>query len=96
MERFEAPEVLFNPSLIDCEKPGIHEMLFNMIQEADIDLRPAFYKQIVLSGGSTMYPGNQRRYREALLPCMHRCIRMHLLCAHRCTLFTLARAIMNS
>ena len=36
---------------------GRHEMLFNMIQEADIDLRPAFYQHIVLSGGSTMYPG---------------------------------------
>ena len=26
-------------------------------QDADIDLRSQFYRQIVLSGGSTMYPG---------------------------------------
>ena len=27
------------------------------MQSADIDTRPDFYKHIVLSGGSTMYPG---------------------------------------
>jgi len=65
-ERFEASEVLFNPSLIDCESVGVHEMLFNMIQEADIDLRPAFYKHIVLSGGSTMYPGLPSRLEKEM------------------------------
>jgi len=56
-ERFEAAEVLFNPHLIDVDSLGVHEMLFKMIQEADTDLRASFYKHIVLSGGSTMYPG---------------------------------------
>jgi len=63
-ERYEAPEVLFKPSLVDCEKPGMHEMLFNMIQEADMDLRASFYKHIVLSGGSTMYPGLPSRLEK--------------------------------
>jgi actin-related protein 2 len=63
-ERFEAAEVLFNPQLIDVESPGVHEVLFNMIQDADIDLRPAFYKHIVLSGGSTMYPGLPSRLEK--------------------------------
>ncbi len=31
--------------------------LFNVIQAADIDLRADFYKHIVLSGGTTMFPG---------------------------------------
>jgi actin-related protein 2 len=65
-ERFEASEVLFNPSLIDCESVGVHEMLFNMIQEADVDLRSAFYKHIVLSGGSTMYPGLPSRLENEM------------------------------
>jgi actin-related protein 2 len=56
-ERYEAPEVLFNPHLLDLESAGMGEMLFNCINEADIDLRSEFYKHIVLSGGSTMYPG---------------------------------------
>jgi actin-related protein 2 len=63
-ERFEASEVLFNPSLIDVEAVGMSEMLFNMIQDAEIDLRADFYGHIVLSGGSTMYPGLPSRLEK--------------------------------
>ena len=56
-ERFEAPEVLFTPSLIDVESPGIGELLFSAIQSADMDIRSELYKHIVLSGGTSMYPG---------------------------------------
>lgn len=66
MERFEAPEVLFEPSLVDSEKPGLHRMIFDMIQDADVDLRPDFYKHIVLSGGSTMYPGLPSRLEKEM------------------------------
>lgn len=65
-ERFEAPEVLFNPGLLDSDSGGIHEMLFDMIQEADIDLRSKFYQHIVLSGGSTMYPGLPSRLEKEM------------------------------
>ena len=30
-EKFEAPEILFNPNLIKNESPGVHEMLFDSI-----------------------------------------------------------------
>ena len=66
MERYEAPEVLFDPRLVDSEKPGMPNMLFNMIQDADIDLRADFYKHIVLSGGSTMYPGLPSRLEKEM------------------------------
>uniref|UniRef100_A0A0K0EJ89 Actin-related protein 2 n=1 Tax=Strongyloides stercoralis TaxID=6248 RepID=A0A0K0EJ89_STRER len=65
-ERFEAPEVLFQPHLINVEKQGLSEMLFNVIQSADIDTRLEFYKHIVLSGGSTMYPGLPSRLEREL------------------------------
>jgi hypothetical protein len=35
-------------------------------RSADIDLRPAFYKHIVLSGGSTMYPGLPSRLEKEM------------------------------
>lgn len=56
-ERFGAPECLFQPHLINIEGAGVAELLFNTINAADIDTRSEFYKHIVLSGGSTMYPG---------------------------------------
>lgn len=66
-ERYEAPEVLFQPNLLDLDSDGIHEMLFKMIQEdADIDLRSSFYQHIVLSGGSTMYAGLPSRLEKEM------------------------------
>ena len=65
-ERFEAPEVLFQPHLINIESVGISELLFNTIQAADIDTRAEFYKHIVLSGGSTMYPGLPSRLEREI------------------------------
>jgi len=65
-ERFEAPECLFQPHLIDGEEAGIAELLFNTIQSADIDIRPELYKHIVLSGGSSMYPGLPSRLEKEI------------------------------
>ncbi|KAI4185834.1 MAG: hypothetical protein L6R41_003881 [Letrouitia leprolyta] len=65
-ERFEAPECLFQPHLVDVEQPGISEFLFNTIQGTDVDVRSSLYKAIVLSGGSSMYPGLPSRLEKEL------------------------------
>ncbi|CAH1999064.1 unnamed protein product [Acanthoscelides obtectus] len=65
-ERFEAPEALFQPHLINVEGLGIAELIFNTIQAADIDMRSELYKHIVLSGGSTMYPGLPSRLEREI------------------------------
>lgn len=65
-ERFAAPEALFQPHLINVEAPGIAELVFNTIQSADIDIRTELYKHIVLSGGSTMYPGLPSRLEREI------------------------------
>ncbi|TQS34377.1 hypothetical protein Golomagni_05242 [Golovinomyces magnicellulatus] len=65
-ERFEAPECLFQPHLVDVEQPGIAEFLFNTIQAADVDVRSSLYKAIVLSGGSSMYPGLPSRLNKEI------------------------------
>ena len=36
--------------IVDCEKSGMADMVFEMIQDADIDTRAEYYKHIVLSG----------------------------------------------
>uniref|UniRef100_A0A060T738 ARAD1B20064p n=1 Tax=Blastobotrys adeninivorans TaxID=409370 RepID=A0A060T738_BLAAD len=65
-ERFLAPECLFQPHLVDSEQPGIAEYLFNTIQQADVDVRSSLFKAIVLSGGSSMYPGLPSRLEKEL------------------------------
>jgi len=65
-ERFEAPEALFQPHLVDVESLGVAELLFNTIQSGDIDIRSELYKHIVLSGGSSMYPGLPSRLEKEI------------------------------
>lgn len=65
-ERYLAPECLFQPHLVDSEQPGIAEYLFNTIQQADVDVRSSLFKAIVLSGGSSMYPGLPSRLEKEL------------------------------
>eukprot|EP00127_Corallochytrium_limacisporum_P006086 Clim_evm35s218 gene=Clim_evmTU35s218 len=65
-ERFEAAEALFQPHLINVEQAGMAEQLFNSIQSTDIDTRSTFYKNVVLSGGSTMYPGTPSRIEREM------------------------------
>ena len=131
-ERFEAPEALFNPRVIDVESKGLAEvasfaahfrragsgcapaphtglvsqraslshrprvrrgsplllstalscraappaeprarerppqLVFDCIQSSDMNVRPELYKHIVLSGGSTMYPGLPSRLEKEI------------------------------
>src|SRR5271154_6391176 len=41
-------------------------MLFNTIQQADVDIRRSLFGHIVLSGGSSMYPGLPSRLEKEL------------------------------
>merc|ERR1719474_2493863 len=42
------------------------ELVFDAINGADIDIRADLYKHIVLSGGSTMYPGLPSRLEREI------------------------------
>jgi len=57
---------MFQPHLVDVEQPGVAEMLFETIQNAAVDIRSELYKHIVLSGGSSMYPGLPSRLEKEM------------------------------
>ena len=64
-ERFLAPEVFFNPGVIGMEATPLDESIVDSIRKCDVDLRRELYANIVLSGGSTMFPGlNERLEKE--------------------------------
>lgn len=64
-ERFRCPEVLFTPSLVGMEAQGIDDTAFNSIMKCDVDIRKDLYGNVVLSGGTTMFPGiADRMYKE--------------------------------
>jgi actin-related protein len=65
-ERFKCAEALFQPSLMGREVAGIHETAFNSIMKCDVDSRRCFFANIVLSGGSTMFPDMADRLQKEM------------------------------
>jgi len=65
-ERFRCPEVLFQPSFIGKEASGIHDTTFQSIMKCDVDVRRELYANIVLSGGTTTFPGIGERMTKEL------------------------------
>jgi actin-related protein len=63
-QRFRCPEALFKPMLIGKEMPGFHEMSYQSILKCDVDIRNELYSNIVMIGGTTMYPGIPERLRK--------------------------------
>ncbi|KRZ96803.1 Actin, acrosomal process isoform [Trichinella sp. T8] len=65
-ERFRCPEALFQPSLLGLECCGLHETINISIMKCDLDLRSQLYENVILSGGSTMFPGTEHRMTKEL------------------------------
>ena len=70
-ERYFMTETLFQPAVLNMAAPGVHEMLYNSIMLCDADIRKDLYANILLTGGSSLFPGlKDRMYKEitALAP----------------------------
>ncbi|KAJ7371163.1 hypothetical protein OS493_027852 [Desmophyllum pertusum] len=57
-ERFRCPEAMFQPAFLGMESAGLHETTYNSIMKCDVD--------ILLSGGSTMFPGIADRMQKEI------------------------------
>jgi len=47
--------------MIGKEMPGFHEITYQSILKCDVDIRKELYSNIVLSGGTTMFPNISER-----------------------------------
>ena len=66
-ERFRCVEALFEPSVIGVESAGIHHTINDSIVACDIDIRRDLYANLVLSGGTTMFPKLPERVEKEIL-----------------------------
>jgi len=64
-ERFEVPELLFNPK-IELEEASLPEAIINVIEMCDIDVRQDLLSNVFLSGGSSMFPNIKSRIYQEL------------------------------
>lgn len=65
-QQVRCPEVLFNPKIIGKDFDGVHVLAYNCVQKCDIDVRRELFENVILSGGSTMFPGIQERLVKEL------------------------------
>ncbi|KAI9502730.1 actin family [Coemansia spiralis] len=74
--RYALPEILFNPSQFMVSRPkqlenesplmGIHDIAHKSLMASDVDLRPQLLNNVVIAGGSTLFPGFNDRFPAML------------------------------
>ena len=60
------PELLFKPSLSGMTCASIQDLTWKSVSGSDIDIRKDLCKNIILSGGTTMYTGLADRLKSEL------------------------------
>eukprot|EP00667_Euglena_gracilis_P014316 EG_transcript_14815 len=63
--RFQPPEVLFNPALMGMEDvQGVHRAISSCVLQCAPDLRREMYSNLVLGGGNTLFPKFEDRLQR--------------------------------
>ena len=60
-ERIQIPELLFHPSDVGINQIGVSHAIFHSIESLPEEVRPHLYANIILTGGSTAFPGFRQR-----------------------------------
>ena len=65
-ERYQVPEALFCPELMESDDKPIHDLIQEAIWNCGVDCRMPLISNIVLSGGTTLFPGMEDRLLHEL------------------------------
>jgi actin len=66
-ERFRCPELMFKPFFNGFEEDGIDRVLYDSIMESREDIHKDLYRNILLSGGNTLFPGFPERIEKEII-----------------------------
>ncbi|XP_015682142.1 actin-related protein T2-like [Protobothrops mucrosquamatus] len=61
-----APEILFTPSNINHKGQGLHKLVAHSVRKCDPTLRNVLYSNVLISGGSSLFPGLDERMFKGL------------------------------
>ncbi|ONK76649.1 uncharacterized protein A4U43_C03F30530 [Asparagus officinalis] len=67
-ERFLVPEMIFRPSDLGMDQAGLAECIVRAVHSCHPHLHPVLFESIVLTGGSTLFPGFAERLEKELRP----------------------------
>lgn len=62
----QVPEILFAPDKLGIHDPGLSTMVAGSIMKCDVDIQNNLFAEIVLSGGTTLFPGLEERLMKEL------------------------------
>ncbi|KAJ5075102.1 actin [Anaeramoeba ignava] len=65
-ERIKCCECLFEPKIIGIDLEGIHKLIYNSIMKCDISSRKDFFNNIILTGGTTLFPNFKERLEKEI------------------------------
>ena len=65
--RMKVPELLFKPALNNFKCKSLHTMTWASVQSCDIDIRRELGRNLILSGGSTMFECLNERLNAEIL-----------------------------
>lgn len=63
---YQAPEALFSPEQLGVQSPGLSRMVSSSIAKCDADIQKMLYREMVLSGGTTLFRGLDGRLLREL------------------------------
>ncbi|KAI7866359.1 actin, cytoplasmic 2-like protein [Spinellus fusiger] len=78
-ECFRAPDIIFQPRMVDIESKSIHELINDSILNCDMDICKDLYSNILLSGGNTMYTGMADRVKKELTTLANSGIKVNII-----------------
>lgn len=64
IERYQIPEIIFNPSIINIDSKNLPELIYDSINKCDISTRKELFNNIILVGGNTMIKGFTQRFKN--------------------------------
>lgn len=67
-QQFRCAEAMFKPQkMLGKELLGLADLAFASILKCDIDVRKDLYENMVMSGGTTMFPGMPERFHKEMV-----------------------------
>ncbi len=64
--RFMAPEILFTPGMLGYNTMSVTQAIIDSVSKVPLEIKRAMLSNIVLSGGSTKFPGFEKRLEREL------------------------------
>ncbi|XP_007947955.1 actin-related protein T1-like [Orycteropus afer afer] len=65
-QRYQVPEALFQPDQLAIHTPGLSRMVTRSIMKCDAEIQQSLFAEIVLAGGTTLFPGLGERLLKDL------------------------------